>query len=197
MSSTIFDVSLLRNLLRILSLMFLKISGWRTEGHPPDIPKYVLIAAPHTSNWDFPMTLALVFSFRLKICWLGKASLFRWPFRGLFRWLGGIPVDRSKANQVVGQSIQAFREMTKMVMVIAPEGTREKVACWKTGFYRIAEGASVPIAIGFLDYFRKVGGFRHLFHPTGHIDTDMEIIRGFYAGIMGKFPEKSTLSALK
>jgi len=101
MSSTIFDVTILRNLLRILSLLFLKISGWRTEGQPPDIPKYVLIAAPLTSNWDFPMTLALVFSFRLQICWLGKASLFRWPFRGLFRWLGGIPVDRSKANQVV------------------------------------------------------------------------------------------------
>ena len=193
-SSTVFDLALLRYLLQVVSLVFLKMAGWRRAGHPPDVPKYVLIAAPHTSNWDFPITLAMVFSFRMKICWLGKAALFRWPFRGLFHWLGGIPVDRSKANHMVAQSVRRFAEKARMVMVISPEGTREKVPYWKTGFYRIAEGARVPIAIGFLDYFHKVGGFGRLFHPSGDIEADMEKIRGFYAGIRGKFPEKSSLA---
>jgi 1-acyl-sn-glycerol-3-phosphate acyltransferase len=196
-ASTIFDVPLLKYLLQALSLVFLKIAGWRRAGHPPDIPKYVLIAAPHTSNWDFPLTLAMVFSFRMKICWLGKAALFRRPFRGFFQWLGGIPVDRSKANHMVAQSVRSFAEKARMVMVISPEGTREKVPYWKTGFYRIAEGAKVPIAIGFLDYFHNVGGFDRLFHPSGDIDADMEKIRGFYTGILGKFPEKSSLSAVQ
>lgn len=196
-SSTVFDVPLLKYLLQALSLVFLKITGWRRAGHPPDIPKYVLIAAPHTSNWDFPITMAVVFSFRMKICWMGKSTLFRWPLSGFFRWLGGIPVDRSQASNMVAQSIRSFKQRARMVMVISPEGTREKVPHWKTGFYRIAEGAGVPIAIGFLDYFHKIGGFDRLFHPTGNIEADMEKIRGFYAGIRGKFPEKSSLSSIE
>ncbi|MDA8125943.1 MAG: lysophospholipid acyltransferase family protein [Deltaproteobacteria bacterium] len=195
--STIFDVPLLKYLLQVASLLFLKLSGWRRSGHPPAIDKFVLIAAPHTSNWDFPLTMALVFSYRMKICWMGKAALFRWPLHGFFRWLGGIPIDRSKANNVVAQSIHAFQEMKRMVMVISPEGTREKVAVWKTGFYRIADGAKVPIVMGFLDYCHKVGGIGQTFHPTGNIEADMEKIRGFYRGIMGKFPEKSALTAME
>jgi 1-acyl-sn-glycerol-3-phosphate acyltransferase len=195
-SSTVFDVPALRKVMQLMGLLFLKIGGWRREGHPPDAPRYVLIAAPHTSNWDFPLTLALVFSYKLKICWMGKASLFRWPVHGFFRWLGGIPIDRSRAGNVVAQSIRSFRDRSKLIMVISPEGTREKVACWKTGFYRIAEGAGVPIAIGFLDYVRKAGGFIDLFHPTGNMEADMETIRGFYAGVTGKFPEKSVLTAI-
>jgi 1-acyl-sn-glycerol-3-phosphate acyltransferase len=189
--STIFDVTFLKYLLQAASLFFLKAGGWRRSGRPPAIDKYVLIAAPHTSNWDFPITMALVFSYRMKICWMGKASLFRWPLRGFFRWLGGIPIDRSKANNVVAQSIQTFKEMTRMVMVISPEGTREKVDVWKTGFYRIADGAKVPIVMGFLDYFHKVGGIGRTFHPTGNLEADMGKIRDFYAGITGKYPEKS------
>jgi 1-acyl-sn-glycerol-3-phosphate acyltransferase len=195
-SSTIFDIPALGRFLQILGLLFLKIGGWRREGRPPDVPRYVLIAAPHTSNWDFPLTLALVFSYNLKICWMGKASLFRWPMHGFLHWLGGIPVDRSRAGSVVAQSIQSFRERSKLIMVISPEGTRAKVAGWKTGFYRIAAGAGVPIAIGFLDYVRKAGGFIDLFHPTGDMESDMEKIRGFYAGVTGKFPEKSVLGAV-
>lgn len=194
-SSTLFDIPALRRLMQLAGLLFLKIGGWRREGGPPDAPQYVLIAAPHTSNWDFPLMLALVFSWQLQIRWMGKASLFRWPFHGFFRWLGGIPIDRSQAQSVVSQSIASFRERSKLILVIAPEGTREKVACWKTGFYRIATGAGVPIAIGFLDYVRKVGGFITLFHPTGEMAADMEKIRGFYVGVLGKFPEKSVLTA--
>lgn len=190
---TVYDVPLLKYLLQAASLMFLKLAGWRRSGKPPALEKYVLIAAPHTSNWDFPITMALVFSYRMRICWMGKSSLFHWPLGGLFRWLGGIPIDRSKANQVVEQSVQAFREMRKMVMVIAPEGTRERVAVWKTGFYRIAEGAGVPIVMGFLDYVRKIGGIGQTFHPTGDLEGDLHAIRAFYAGIAGKFPEKSAV----
>jgi 1-acyl-sn-glycerol-3-phosphate acyltransferase len=195
-SSTLFDVPLLRRILQVAGRLYLKIGGWRREGQPPAVPKYVLIAAPHTSNWDFPLTLAIVFSFRLRICWMGKASLFRWPLRGFFQWLGGIPIDRAQAGNVVAESIRSFRERSHLIMVISPEGTREKVACWKTGFYRIATGAGVPIAIGFLDYVRKVGGFRDLFQPTGDMQVDLETIRGFYAGVMGRFPEKSVLTAI-
>ena len=194
-SSTLFDIPALRRLMQLAGLLFLKIGGWRRAGDPPAAPQYVLIAAPHTSNWDFPLMLALVFSWQLQIRWMGKASLFRWPFHGFLRWLGGIPIDRSQAQSVVSQSIATFRERSKLILVIAPEGTREKVACWKTGFYRIAAGAGVPIAIGFLDYVRKVGGFIALFHPTGEMEADMEKIRGFYVGVLGKFPEKSVLTA--
>ena len=99
--STIFDVPLLKYLLQAASLLFLKMGGWRRSGRPPALDKFVLIAAPHTSNWDLPLTLALAFSYRMKICWMGKAAIFHWPLGGFFRWLGGIPIDRSKANNVV------------------------------------------------------------------------------------------------
>jgi 1-acyl-sn-glycerol-3-phosphate acyltransferase len=192
MSYTIFDIPVLRNLLQGLSILVLKIYGWRRSGQVPDIPKFVMIAAPHTSNWDFPVTLALIFAFKIKFNWLGKDSLFRWPFGGFFKWLGGIPVNRSRSGDVVTHMIQVFKERAKLIMVIAPEGTRKKVKHWKTGFYHIAQGADVPIVMGFLDYARKMGGFGPTFIPTGNIELDMEKIRTFYENIKGKIPDKST-----
>jgi 1-acyl-sn-glycerol-3-phosphate acyltransferase len=169
-----------------LGLIFLKLMGWRVEGEIPDVKKFVIIAAPHTSNWDFPITLAVAFALKTKIYWMGKAAIFRWPFAAAFRWLGGIPIDRSKSNNVVEQSIQAFHKREKLVMLVPPEGTRKKVSHWKTGFYHIAKGANVPIVLGFLDYRRKVGGIGPTFHPTGHIDKDLQAIQAFYATITGK-----------
>jgi 1-acyl-sn-glycerol-3-phosphate acyltransferase len=169
-----------------LGRMFLKSMGWRVEGEIPDIKKFVIIAAPHTSNWDFPITLAVAFTMRMKIYWMGKAAIFRWPFAAAFRWLGGIPIDRSKTNNVVEQSIQSFRELEKLIMLVPPEGTRKKVSYWKTGFYHIAQGANVPIVLGFLDYRRKIGGIGPTFHPTGQIERDMQTIKAFYDSITGK-----------
>jgi len=157
MRFTIFDIPVLRHILQWLSIVYLKIIGWRREGRLPNLPQYVVIAAPHTSNWDFPITMALAFAYRMKMYWMGKNTLFRWPFGGLMKWLGGIPIDRSKSQDVVAQCVKIFRERARMVMVIPPEGTRKKVRYWKTGFYYIAKGANVPIVLGFLDYLRKAG----------------------------------------
>lgn len=192
MGYTIFDIPILRSLLQGLSICILRICGWRREGRVPDIPKFVIIAAPHTSNWDFPIGMAILLAFKLKVSILGKDSLFRWPFRGFLKWMGLIPINRSKSCNVVAQSIQVFKDNRKMVMIIAPEGTRKKDIYWKTGFYYIARGANVPIVMGYLDYVRKAGGIGPTLMPTGDIEFDMEEIRCFYDKISGKIPEKST-----
>jgi 1-acyl-sn-glycerol-3-phosphate acyltransferase len=192
MGYTIFDIPILRSLLQGLSIRILRICGWRREGRVPDIPKFVIIAAPHTSNWDFPIGMAILLAFKLKFSILGKDSLFRWPFGGFLKWMGLIPINRSKSCNVVAQSIQVFKDNRKMVMIVAPEGTRKKGIYWKTGFYHIARGANVPIVMGFLDYVRKAGGIGPTLMPTGDIEFDMETIRCFYDRISGKIPEKST-----
>jgi len=192
MGYTIFDMQILRSLLQGLSICILRICGWHREGRVPDIPKFVMLAAPHTSNWDFPIGMAILLAFKIKFSLLGKDSLFRWPFGGFLKWMGLIPIDRSKARDVVAQSIQVFKDNRKMVMVVAPEGTRKRDIYWKSGFYHIARGANVPIVMGFLDYARKAGGIGPTIMPTGDIEFDMEKIRYFYDKISGKIPEKST-----
>jgi 1-acyl-sn-glycerol-3-phosphate acyltransferase len=123
---------------------------------------------------------------KVKIYWMGKKELFRPPFGPLLRWLGGIPIDRSKSNGVVGQSIQQLQDAEKLVLTVPPTGTRRKVMHWKTGFYHIAHGAGVPIVLGFLDYGRKMGGVGPLFYPTGDINADMKEIQAFYKDIQGR-----------
>ncbi len=167
MHYTIFDTPVIRTLMRWISLFVFRMRGWRIEGRFPPIAKYVLIAAPHTSNWDFPITLCLTFALKGKIYWMGKDSLFRWPFRGMFKWLGGIPVDRSKSNNMVAQMIQRFSADENLVVTIPPAGTRSNVMKWKTGFYYIALGANVPVVLGFLNYRTKVGGIGPVYQPSG------------------------------
>ncbi|MCP4678942.1 MAG: glycerol acyltransferase [Deltaproteobacteria bacterium] len=188
---TIYDTPVIKTLARWFSLFLLKILGWRTEGQLPDIPKYVLIAAPHTSNWDLLFTVTVAFAMRVKIYWLGKNAIFSHPFGFLFSWLGGVPIDRSKSHNVVEQSVQYFNNREEFVLTVPPSGTRRKVSYWKTGFYYIAVGAKVPILLGFLDYKRKVGGVGPVFPPTGDIEADMEVIREFYSSVTGKYPEKA------
>jgi len=177
-------------LLYLLSSLFLKVLGWRKAGELPAIPKYVLIGAPHTSNWDFPITLAYAFTYKIKVFWLGKHTMFRKPFGGFLKWLGGIPIDRSKSLNTVSQSIQLYNALDKLIMVVSPEGTRKKMKHWKTGFYHIASGANVPILLGFLDFRRKLGGFGPMIIPTGDIGADMKEIRRFYASIRGKHHDR-------
>ena len=132
MNYTIFDTPVLNILLRWFSLIALRITRWRTHGRLPATPKFVLVGAPHTSNWDFPYTLLIIFVLRGKIYWLGKDSLFRRPYKGFFKWLGGIPIDRSRSKNVVAQSIQQFHQNEKLILTIAPAGTRKRVTKWKT-----------------------------------------------------------------
>ena len=187
MHFTVFDTPVIRPLLRMISITGLKLAGWKLQGHFPADNKYVLIGAPHTSNWDFPVTLATCFAARAKIYWMGKASLFKGPAGPIMRWLGGIPVDRTQKNSLVEQMVAAFDRSERLVVAIPPEGTRKAVTEWKTGFYYIAHGAGVPIALAYLDYPSRTAGFGPLFTPTGDIEADMPKIRDFYRDKRGKF----------
>lgn len=190
MNYTIFDTPVLRTALRWVSIFLLKIFGWRTEGVLPGIPKFVMIAAPHTSNWDFPLMMSVAFKLKGKLYWMGKKALFRKPFNGFFKWLGGIPIDRSRSNNVVRQMVDKFSKMDELILTIPPSGTRKMVKKWKSGFYHIAAGANVPVVLGFLDFKRKTGGIGPMVTITGDMRKDMQDIRAFYADIEGKYPEK-------
>ena len=201
MHHTIFETPLINTLMRGLSRLLLRASGWRTQGMTPaeiaGYPKYVLIAAPHTSNWDAPITLMVCFQLQLKVYWMAKASLFAWPIRWLSRWLGGIAVDRSVSNNTVQNTIAAFAARERLAVIVAPEGTRGKVTHWKTGFYHIAHGAGVPIALAYLDFARKAGGIGRMFTTTGDMAADMAEIQAFYSGITGKNPHQFNPDTIK
>ncbi|MEM1019868.1 MAG: lysophospholipid acyltransferase family protein [Pseudomonadota bacterium] len=173
---------------RRLALFLYRLAGWTVEGTAPNASKFVVIAAPHTSNWDLPLMLGVAYKFRIRLHWMGKASLFKPPFGRLMKALGGIPIDRAKANNVVAQMVDVYQAANTLAVAIPPEGTRAKVRVWKTGFYNIAHGAGVPIAFGFLDYKRKVGGIGGVFETTGDYEADLEVIKAFYANISGKHP---------
>jgi len=174
-----------------LARLLLRLFGWRMVGQLPNVPKYLIVFAPHTSNWDLPLTLTVAFALRLKIYWLGKHVLFRPPLGWLLRAMGGIPVDRRSRNNAVEQAIRAFDERERLALAITPEGTRKKTAHWKSGFYYIALGAHVPMQLAFLDYRRKAGGFGPLIMPSGNIEADMAVMRDFFSGIVGKHPEQA------
>jgi 1-acyl-sn-glycerol-3-phosphate acyltransferase len=170
--------------------------GWTTERMIPTERKFVIIAAPHTSNWDFPNFLGLADELGLPLSFMGKKSLFRWPFAGLMKELGGIPVDRGSSHNVVDQMIAEFAQRDTFMLTIAPEGTRGKVREWKTGFYHIAVGAGVPIVCGLMDYAKKHGGLGPAFYPTGDYEADMAKIAKVYAGCTPKYPDRSTAAPL-
>ena len=188
MHRTIFTTPGINTLFRVFSARYLKLAGWQVQGAlPAGLEKCVFIAAPHTSNWDLPNTLMVAFALGLNIHWMGKASIFRFPFRALMVWLGGIPVDRSRANNLVQASALAITQATgSLQLIVPPEGTRDKTRYWKTGFYHIALAARVPIVLSYMDYGRKVTGIGPVFAPTGDIDADMLRIKAFYAPFRGK-----------
>lgn len=163
--------------------------GWTMEGLAPEPSKYVLIAAPHTSNWDFIFLLAYAWAFGVEVSWLGKREMFRWPFVGLLRRLGGIPVGRSSAGNVVDRMVEEFDRHDRLALVVPVEGTRGHVEYWKSGFYHIAGAAKVAIVMSYLDYPPKLGGFGPALMPSGDIKADMDTIRAFYAGKKGKRAE--------
>jgi 1-acyl-sn-glycerol-3-phosphate acyltransferase len=188
MHTTIFDTPIVNTILRGFSVWFLRVTGWTVEGTlPAGAEKCVLIAAPHTSNWDLPYMLMVAYHRGLHAYWMGKASIFNFPFRHLMMWLGGIPVHREQSNNLVAASVDAIKHATRpLQLVVPPEGTRSKVRQWKTGFYYIALGANVPIVMAYMDYERKLTGLGPVLVPTGDIEADMKVLKAFYAPFKGK-----------
>lgn len=191
MRTTIFNTPLLTPLLRGISSGILALMGWQAIGKPIQDQRFVLIGAPHTSNWDFPLMLMVVLKLELKLHWMGKHSLFMFPFGSLMRWLGGIPIDRRSQHGIVDQVAAQYKQNPQLVVLVPPEGTRKKVQAWKTGFYHIANNAGVPILMGYLDVSRKEAGLADFFYPTGDADADIRKIRAFYATKKGIRPENA------
>ncbi|MGV6800748.1 MAG: lysophospholipid acyltransferase family protein [bacterium] len=177
--------------IRAIWVFFYKVAGWKFGGGlPEDVPKFVIIAAPHTSNWDFPIALTYAFYWRFDVKFMGKKSLFDGPLGWFFRACGGIPIDRSKNHDLVSQMVDVFEKEEQLIVAVPPEGTRSKVDKWKTGFYHIAVGANVPIALGYFDYDTKEVGIGQIYTPCGILEKDMAEIQNFYATITPKHPEK-------
>jgi len=177
---------------RLIGRLCLRAVGWRVEGALPACRHAVVIAAPHTSNWDLPLMLAVSWALGARPSWLGKRELFRGPFGWVLRRLGGVPVDRSARRGLVGEAVARFAEAADLFLVIPPSGTRSRAPHWKSGFYQVARGAGVPIACAYLDYRRRVGGIGLVLAPSGSVRADMDRIRAFYAPMEGKYPAQAT-----
>jgi 1-acyl-sn-glycerol-3-phosphate acyltransferase len=164
----------------------LRLLGWRVEGEVPDIPKFVIAVAPHTSNWDFVVGMATMFALDLRLAFIGKHTLFRGPFGAVLRWMGGIPVDRSKHHGVVRDAVAAFSQMDRHILAIAPQGTRHPVERFKTGFLHIASGAGVPVVLASLDYGAKVVKLGPTIIPGPDADADRAAIERHFSGVRGR-----------
>lgn len=180
----------LADLMRLVCGTYLRLTGWTVRGDWPDLAKVVLVAAPHTSNWDGINMLATAGFYRVRLRWMGKASLTRGPFGGLIRWLGCVPIDRSGGHDVVRSMAEAFAREDTMILAIPPEGTRGAVREWKTGFYHIACVAGVPLVLSVLDYGSKTVSLAAVIRPSGDYEADLPVIRGYYARAVGLRPEK-------
>jgi len=185
MKTTIFNTPILSTFYHYLAEIIMRSAGWRIDGRLPDIPKFVLIGAPHTSNWDFLLFLGVIFSLRANVRFMGKAELFRFPIGGFFRFCGGVPVDRKKSTGLVEQMVKVCNESEKFILTIAPEGTRHQVTEWKRGFYHIAKSAGIPIVMAIVDGRHKTVHIGQVFHPTEDMEVDMETIMGVFEGIAG------------
>lgn len=183
---TIFANRALTPPLRGLARLLLKVAGWTCENEKPGADRYVAVMAPHTSNWDFLYFLAAALVFRLEVRWLGKDALFAGPLGPVMKWFGGVPVNRGAAKDIVPDAVAFLRSGQKAALAIAPEGTRSSVMRWKTGFYRIAVEADVPILLSWLDYPSKTAGLGPLFQPTGDMEVDLQTIQDFYKPWRGK-----------
>jgi 1-acyl-sn-glycerol-3-phosphate acyltransferase len=176
-------------MLKAIARLFLKVAGWDSEGGLPVEKRFVLIAAPHTSNWDLALLLALAETYDVRVSWMGKHTLFRGPMGRLMTAVGGIPVRRDRRNSLVKQMAAEFEKRDELVLVVPSEGTRGYTPHWKSGFYHIATEAGVPIVMGFLDYAHKRGGFGPALLPSGDIRADMDEFRAFYSDKTGRHPE--------
>jgi 1-acyl-sn-glycerol-3-phosphate acyltransferase len=183
-------------LMQKIARQILHIIGWRTDVLLPGVSRYVLIGAPHTSNWDFAIMMLLTISEGIPVNWMGKDSLFKGPLGYLMRFFGAISVNRKEQTNLVEQIASMFDNKEELIVVLSPEGTRSKTSRWRTGFYYIALKANVPIAMAYADYKNKLCGIGPTIKPTGDIQADFEIIKEFYKGIEGKHPLKQSALTL-
>ena len=175
---------------KLLARFFLYLTGWEAVGTRVADKKIVLVAAPHTSNWDLAYLLAITRALDVKVSWIGKHSLFWWPVGPTLRALGGVPVRRDRPEKVVEQIVRSFDQAETLTLTITPEGTRSTARYWKSGFYRIAKAAGVPIQLAFADYARRRGGFGPAFMPSDDVRADMDQIRAYFADVIGCHPEQ-------
>jgi len=176
--------------LQWISRGLLWVWGWQVLGAPPDEPKYVLVAAPHTSLWDAVVMLALACYFRVRVYWMAKDSLFVGPFGWFLKATGGVPINRDTPLGVVEEMVRQFHKNEHFVLLISPEGTRKRRDYWKSGFYRIAIAAKVPIVSGIMDWEKKESGLVDTYRPTGDIHEDMDHLRAIYTPATGLHPER-------
>ena len=180
-----------------LSRFVLRIFGWTLIEELPPEPKYVLVGAHHTSNWDWVVGIFMMAGLGLKPRWVGKDTLFKGIAGPFMRFMGGISVMRGARKNFVGQIVDVYNDSKELVIALAPEGTRKYVDHWKTGFYHIATEAQVFIAMGLIDYGNKACGVGGYFKPSGDLEKDFQILREFYANISGKFPKNQGLVDFK
>jgi 1-acyl-sn-glycerol-3-phosphate acyltransferase len=178
-------------MLQAIAKAILKVGGWEMAGELPEAKRAVFIAAPHTSNWDGFWALVYKVAIQLDIHFFAKQSLFWFPLNVLLRALGGVPLDRKRAGSAVDQAVEMFRKNESYYFGLAPEGTRSRADHWKSGFYRIARGADVPIVLGFLDYGNRRIGIGPTLDLSGDWEKDLEFCREFYKDIQGRWPEKA------
>ena len=178
-------------MLRRLAVVALRLRGWQLSGEPPDLRKYLIVFGPHTCNWELLLGLLAAAGFGLRISWLGKHTIFRWPIAGLLRHLGGIPVRRNQHGGLVGQVVAAYAAADSLIIGMTPEGTRSLTRYWKSGFYHIALGAGIPIVLASIDRPTKRIALGPALELSGDPHRDMEAIRFFYANVQGIHPERT------
>jgi 1-acyl-sn-glycerol-3-phosphate acyltransferase len=180
-----------------LASFILKIFGWKVEADDmSELKKAVIIMAPHTSNWDFPIGRFALYSQKISIKTMIKKESFWFPMSIFLKWVGAIPVDRSNSQKALKSVTDAFKKADEFILLIAPEGTRSLAKRWKKGFYFIAQTAEVPIALGFLDYKKKIAGLGPVIYPSGDYDEDLKKIEAFYSDKAPRFPENFNLSEM-
>lgn len=194
METTIFNTPVLSTLYHYFARFIMRLAGWRVDGKLPDISKFVLIGAPHTSNWDFVLFLGVIFTLKANVRFMGKADLFRWPWGRFFYYCGGVPVDRKKSTGLVEQMVKACNESEHFILTIAPEGTRHHVSDWKHGFYHIAKNAEIPIVMAIVDGKHKTVRIGQVFHPTDNMEADMKAIKEVFEGIIGINPRRKYIT---
>jgi 1-acyl-sn-glycerol-3-phosphate acyltransferase len=186
----------LSRLLEWLIVRFYKGMGWRSIAMRPIPRKAVIIAAPHTSNWDFIYYIGLTRDLGIETSFMAKRELFRWPLGRFMRDMGGVEVNRQTGGNYVQGMIDEFNRRDDFLLTIAPEGTRKSVGQWRTGFYHIAMGAKVPLIIGMMDYAKKTGGLALAFMPTGDYAADMARVEEFYRNTTPRHPGNTIRSIL-
>ena len=177
-------------LARGFMILILFAIGWKATGYLPNVPKIIMVGAPHTSNGEGVLTVIVSLAMGIRVSWMTKHTLFKRPFGAIVRWLGAVPVDRTASHGTVAQMVQMINEHEKIVLAIMPEGTRDHVRRWKKGFYYIAQGSDAPIVPAIFDYGRKEIRFLPIFKTSGDYEADLPLIQAYFEGIQPRHPER-------